>query len=115
MSIQRLDRMAVIVMSREPLIDWANGISPEAPVWVDDIADRADVYLIPHYETAEEAEEYVRKNFDEIFRNELSEWFEDESLWPKDRTYEMFVEWFDVLYDVAVFDAQPRHYSVHRN
>jgi len=113
--MERSDRMAVIVMPREPLVDWINSVAPDDPVWVDDFADRANVYFIPQYETLDEAEEYVRANFDEIFRTELAEWFEDEASWPGERTFEMFSEWFDVLYDVMVFDSRSSRHPHHRN
>ena len=52
--MERADRMAVIVMPREPLVDWVNGITPDEPIWVDELAERANVYFIPNYETLEE-------------------------------------------------------------
>ena len=113
--IERSERMAVIVLPREPVVDWANSIDADDPTWAEDIADRANVYFIPNFDTLDEAEAHLRVNFDEIFCSELGEWFEDEALWPKERTYEMFVEWFDVLYDVVVFDTQPRRFPGHRN
>jgi hypothetical protein len=113
--MQRLDRMAVVVMPREPLLDWVNTVSPEEPVWVDELADRANVYFIPRYETLDDAEAHMRGSFDEIFCNELAEWFDDESRWPEKRTYEMFTEWFDVFYDVVVFDTLPRPPMGHHN
>jgi hypothetical protein len=113
--MQRSDRMAVVVMPREPLLDWVNSVTPDEPVWVDELADRANVYFIPHYETLDAAEEHMHGAFDEIFCNELAEWFDDASRWPEKRTYEMFTEWFDVLYDVVVFDTQPRTPAGHHN
>ena len=114
--MERSARMAVVVMPREPLLDWVNTVSPDSPVWVDELSDRANVYFIPHHETLDEAEEYVRGMFDEIFRNELGEWFDDASRWPQERTYEMFNEWFDLLYDVVVFDMEPKAKSAgHHN
>ncbi len=113
--MERSDRMAVVVMLREPVIDWINSVSPDDPVWLDELAGRTNVYLIPRYDTVEDAEEYVRGYFDQIFCNELGEWIDDESHWPQKRTYEMFEEWFDVLYDVSVFDTQPKKTIGHQN
>ena len=113
--MERSDRMAIVVMLREPVLDWVNGVSPDDPVWLDELGGRANVYFIPRYDTVEEAEEYVRGYFDQIFCNELAEWFDDEALWPEKRTYEMFEEWFDVFYDVGVFDAQPKKVIGHQN
>ncbi len=113
--MKRSERMAVIVMPREPLLDWVNSVTPDDPIWIDELLGRANVYFIPSYEAMDEAEEYMRSHFDEIFRNELAEWFEDEDVWPQPRTYAMFEEWFDVMYDVVVFDSQARQAPGHQN
>jgi hypothetical protein len=100
-----IDRQAVVVLLREPVVDWVNEADPDHPIWAEDISWRGNVYLIPRFETLEEAEDHVQAIYDEIFCNELSGWFEEQDKWPKDRTYEMFTEWFDVIYDVVVFDT----------
>ena len=103
--MEHVNRMAVVIFVREPFVDWLNSVDPDHPVWVGTVSDRGNVYLIPEFDNLDEAEEYIEDIFDEIFTNELSDWHEDVSFWPADRTYEMFLEWFDVLYDVSVFDT----------
>ncbi len=103
--MDRVNRMAVVVFFREPFVDWLNGIDPDHPVWMGSLADRGNVYMIPEFESIDEAEEHVEEIFDEIFINELSEWHTDQALWPTERSYDLFLEWFDVLFDVAVFDT----------
>lgn len=103
--MDHVNRMAVVVFFREPFVDWLNSIDPDKPVWMGSLAERGNVYLIPEFESIDEAEDHVEEIFDEIFANELSEWHTDQSLWPVERTYDMFLEWFDVLFDVAVFDT----------
>ena len=105
--METIDRMAIIVFPREPIVDWVNEIRPDQPIWLEDLSWRGNVYLIPQFETMEEAEAYVEEVFDGFFRNELAEWVEDDSLWPRERTYDLFLEWFDVVYDVVVYDTQP--------
>ena len=68
--MKRTDRMAVVVMPREPLLDWVNGVTPDEPMWIEELADRANVYFIPNFETIDEAEEYVRAAFDDIFKKD---------------------------------------------
>lgn len=103
--MQAIDRMSIVVLPREPVVDWVNETRPNEQIWMDDISWRGNVYLIPRFETIEEAEMHVEEIFDEIFRNELAEWVEDETLWPAQRTCDMFLEWFDVLYDVVAYDT----------
>jgi hypothetical protein len=96
--------MAVVVLLREPLVDWVNAVDPEHPLWIDAVGDRGNVYLIPELKSIDEVEDWLEDNFDEIFRNELLDWFPDEDVWPQDRTFDLFCEWFDVLFDVVPFD-----------
>ncbi|MBF0569162.1 MAG: hypothetical protein HQL18_00070 [Candidatus Omnitrophica bacterium] len=103
--METLDRMAIVVFPREPVVDWVNEITPDEPLWLDDLAMRGNIYLIPRFETLEEAEMHVEGMFDDIFCNELADWIEDQKLWPTGRTFEMFSEWFDVLYDVVAYDT----------
>ena len=103
--METIDRMAIVVLPREPIMDWVNEVRPDEPIWMDDLSWRGNVYLIPQFESIEEAEAHVEEIFDELFCNELSEWEEDESLWPKERTYDLFLEWFDIIYDVVVYDT----------
>ncbi len=103
--METIDRMAVVVLPREPVVDWVNETDPDHLIWLEDISWRGNVYLIPRFETIEEAEMHVESIFDDIFCNELAEWFEDKSKWPQERTYDMFLEWFDVIYDVVAYDT----------
>jgi hypothetical protein len=100
-----IDRMAVVVLPREPVVDWVNEADPDHLILLEDISWRGNVYLIPSFESLEEAEDHIEAVFDEIFCNELAGWVADEDKWPAKRTYDMFIEWFDVIYDVVVFDT----------
>jgi hypothetical protein len=113
--MQRSERMAVVVLPREPLMDWVNSVTPDDPMWEEDLAGRANVYFIPRFETLDEAQAYIEETYDAIFRCELAEWFDDEAVFPGVRTFEMFMEWFDVVFDVVVFDTQPPKGLAHHN
>ena len=103
--MNKLNRMAIVVLPREELIDWVNSVDPEHPIWLDAVSDRGNVYLIPEFEAIEDAEDWVEDHFEEIFENELRDWVPDEKDWPSERTFETFLEWFDVLYDIVAFDT----------
>jgi len=102
--MNKINRMAVVVLPREALIDWVNTVDPDHPVWFDSISDRGNVYLIPEFEAIEDAEDWVEDHYEDIFRNELMDWVADEDRWPPELTFEMFLEWFDLLFDVVAFD-----------
>ncbi len=52
------------------------------------------LYLIPDYETEEEAEEILKEVYEAIFEAELDYWHRDSGTWPAERTYPMFRKWF---------------------
>ena len=43
--------------------------------------------------------------YDKLFRIELSSWYEDEALWPQDRSLKAFWEWFDVEVHSTLLDT----------
>jgi len=49
-------------------------------------------------------EEFLKNNYSDIFEEELNSWMSDPGLWPKNPTYEIFNEWFEVLVSDAVID-----------
>jgi hypothetical protein len=37
-------------------------------------------------------ESWLKKNFDELFTEQLNNWYVDETMWPQNRTFSMFNE-----------------------
>jgi hypothetical protein len=62
------------------------------------------VILLPEYDLHEDAEVIIKELYNDIFEVELSGWITDKSKWPENRTYEKFLEWFDVELHSMVFD-----------
>ena len=70
----------------------------------EDLRTAPHVYLLPEYEDAESEREVLEDFWPELFAAMLTCWLTDEQQWPKDRTREMFREWFDVQMYPAVDD-----------
>ena len=47
----------------------------------------------------------MRANYDRLFESDLAAWYRDPSLWPEDRTWEMFCDWFEVEWHSMIFDT----------
>src|SRR5690606_40568246 len=79
-----IDRNAILVRPKKPFYDWLNKIfKDEHP-----ISDKEEnnIYLIREMGSNEDIKKWIRKNFDNLFVNELNDWYTDESGWPtKDR------------------------------
>jgi hypothetical protein len=96
-----INRSAVLVTPRAPFLEWAeqHGNGVPYPVGEDRTA-----YLLPSYDMESELEGILKHYYDLIFESELEDWMRDQSTWPKDRTYALFRQWFDVEVDSVVID-----------
>lgn len=97
-----LNRAVLIVRPRQSFIEWAlqlddSGIAPP-------VEGEQTVYLIPEFETDEDAEQLLGQVFAEVFERELWGWHTDESRWPQNRTLAMFRDWFTIELHSVVED-----------
>lgn len=93
-----INRNAIVVIPKQPLYDWINGIYPEdSPATIND-DDQGTIYLVKERVSNDATEKWLSRNFDDIFVNELNNWHQDENDWPEKRTFKMFKEWF--TYDI---------------
>jgi len=100
-----INRSAVIIRPKQPFVDWANHIADEGhQLSIKDFSIECSVILLPEYDSDEDAGSILKDLYNDIFELELSSWITDESVWPKSRTYEMFLEWFTVEFHSMVFD-----------
>ena len=94
--MSQVNRSAFRIRPREPYIEWANAHSDDGePVTLEDFED-GTVYMVPVFETDEEAEDILGEVYDIVFALELSAWTEEEAHWPTDRDLELFLEWFEI-------------------
>lgn len=102
-TVPTINRTAVVTEPKEPYLAWARVLDGEDPT-IDTMSreDLTSAYLIE--EDAESKEETLSRHWDWIFAENLNSWHRDPSLWPQDRTYSMFMEWFDVRIVGIVYD-----------
>lgn len=97
-----LNRGALIVRPKQPYLDWPAGLDDSG--LESDVDDEKTVYLIPSFEDDGEAWELIEQAYAEIFEQELEAWHMDESAWPQDRSFALFLEWFDIEFHSVVED-----------
>jgi len=95
-----INRAALILIYKAPAIKWVNDADPyndDPGITADNIKDDQTVYLISEgdAETPETVKHWLKVNYKTVFENELENWYTDESLWPKKRTFALFQKWFD--------------------
>ena len=98
-----INRDAIVVKPKQPLFDWINSIYPDSPVKA---ADEGTVYLVKEKDSNEAIEKWLKKNFDNIFQNELNNWHTDEKDKKKKRTYKLFTDWFDIEIHSMILDLE---------
>jgi hypothetical protein len=108
-----LNRGALIVRPKQPYIDWAAGLD-DSGILPDPRGERT-AYLIPSFETDEEAWGILEEVYEEVFEKELLDWHTDRDAWPQDRDFAMFQEWFEIALHSVVEDLCDHVLADHRS
>lgn len=107
--MRQLNRQAVFFTPTQAFMDMLaeiDGECFEAPDAREN--DSSEVYLIPgEFDFPEQALEAIAANYEFLFENLMSSWYEDESRWPQDVTWEKFQEYFTISIQSMVFDVVP--------
>jgi hypothetical protein len=102
-----IDKVALFVLPKQPFIDWISSLIPDGIFLSDDFED-GNTYLFSGEEydiiDEESLEMLLEDQYEDIFRNELTEWSSEPSLWPKKISLSMFKEWFSYHFSGVVFD-----------
>ena len=101
-----LDHSIAVVKPKQPVLNWLMSIFKDDHLNLSLEKIRVDVnsYLLPPIEEIEDGINFVDEKYSEIFYLELSSWTDDEDLWPKDLSLEMFWEWFDIEVIPSIID-----------
>ena len=107
--MEMLNRSAVIVKPRQPYLEWAKRDDAEglAETVFKTFHEEPTVYLLPEYEDPATQQEVLEEFWRGLFDAMLEVWVTDEAYWPKNRTFEMFREWFEVQMSSIVQDLDP--------
>ncbi len=100
---ETINRNAIQIKAKKPFYDWIAYVDPEFPVVIN---DEGTLYLIKEQKTKAKIESWLKKNFDQLFKNELNDFHTDEKDWPQKRTYKIFQEWFSVEISSLIVDLQ---------
>ncbi len=90
-----VNRGALILRYKAPAVRWINEADPspgEEPISLESVNEERTVYLLDDAVGEDPAmfERWVRRNYAAIFEMELEDWYTDPTLWPQERTYELF-------------------------
>ncbi len=105
--MKSVNRSSLIVSGKQPFYDWIRSLGGYDHV-EDDSLD-ATVYLIDYFEDEDGLQKALMNRYEEVFQLELSVWNDDESQWPENLSFDLFLDWFDVIPSQLVLDAVPEN------
>jgi len=98
------NRCAVTTTAKQPFRDWLASLPDPLDATLDQLNHDNQVFLLPYFDTYEEAEELLGDFFGEIFQHWLAGYWTIPAHWPADRSLKVFHEWFDVKFHSMITD-----------
>ena len=104
-NMDSINRQVAVIKPKGPYVQWINSLpGTDDPVSIDELQNDCTVILLPHFDTDKESINFLKKNFRSIFEYELFEWHRDEEDWPKNISFKLFQEWFEIELHSEVID-----------
>lgn len=102
--MELVPRSALVIKGSQTFLDWLKSV--DSLDYTDSMLREADVYLLPDFETEAQIEKWLKKNYDTIFADFLFSWYTEQAMWPQNRTFKMFKEWFEYTTHCMVWDVE---------
>jgi len=103
MTMEFVNRTALVVRPKRPYIDWADSFDDGGPKYDPDL-HQAKGFLVDEVADTRDIKKVLRRCWHAIFEEELNSWIRDPDAWPHRRTLKVFLEWFEVEVCDVVFD-----------
>lgn len=100
---ENVRRSALTLKPKKPFQDWLTNIDPDDKDI--DLTQDSIVYLLPDFEETRQMGNWLKKNFDQLFCDQMNNWYTDESCWIPNRTFKLFKEWFDYSLHTMIMDT----------
>ena len=97
-----VNRYALVIQPTAFFLEWLRSTPDSDDLGEKDFEFEHTVYLVPEIEG--EPEFIAQKHYRTIFEQELMAWYEDESYWPEERSWENFQRFFEVSFGSVVHD-----------
>jgi hypothetical protein len=96
-----INRIAVTLIPTEARLDWINSFG-DREMTPAEIQQEPTVFLLPEDRAGPDS--LIRRYFKTMFEEELNGWYRDARVWPKDRSFETFKDFFTIQVSSMVFD-----------
>jgi len=103
-----INRYALVLEPSEAYLEWAKEFpDPDPDLTLANLkTEGGTIYLIPN--TNDNPEAWLKRNFKKLFEEELYAWCTAEDLWPAERTYKVFRQFFNFSFHSMIFDMVGR-------
>ncbi|HEY3324971.1 MAG TPA: hypothetical protein VGP72_31245 [Planctomycetota bacterium] len=104
--METLERSVLILKPTKKFLNWVRELDDaNSGVTLEDLHSKQTVYLIPPYDDEQEAVEYLWDYCPVVFRHQLGRWCKDAKLFPKDLSWNTFMQWFEIELQPKVVDV----------
>jgi hypothetical protein len=100
-----LNRSPVIISLKGPFKEWAKVYNEISDEDLEQRLKEIHVYLVD-WSFGEKQGDVLKPYYQKIFEYELRSWNTIKNEWPPDRSYELFLEWFDARVGDDLFDLE---------
>jgi hypothetical protein len=100
-----INRTVAVLKPKQAFVDWVNSMPGDGPpMAIEEIFDDCLCFLIPEYDTNEQALEFILKNAQPILEAELIGWDQSGDTWPDKLDRRLLQKFFDVEIHSEVID-----------
>ena len=99
-----INRGLVVLKKKEPFLGWLKSLPDPIEISLKEANEDPMSLLIPDFENAEEATDYIRDRFEKLWGFEMERWWEDPEEWEKNLSWKKFNEWFEIQTSCIVWD-----------
>ena len=105
-----VNRGALLLRYKEPAVRWINEADPYPTgriITIEEVNAERTVYLISDTAGDDDRslERWLKKIFAMLLESELEGWYTDPTLWPQERSYKLFRQWFTPECHTLLFDV----------
>jgi hypothetical protein len=104
-----LDKIAIFVRPKQPMINWLNKLSKDKSWTLDDFTE-GTTYLVSDKDynlfSQEEIDRFVQDNFIKIFEYEFYDVWTNDNDWPDPFSFSDFKQWFEYHVSSIIIDLE---------
>ncbi len=99
-----INRGLVVLKKKEPFLGWLKKLPDPIEMSLKEANEDPMSLLIPDFENAKEASDYIQDRFEKLWGFEMERWWEDPDDWEKNLSWNKFNEWFEIEASCIVWD-----------